>query len=98
MLFFFRLHVNLSNNESVDGNGTIEVALDPVPEREAVSCNLAVLPVESMARWKVGVADNITLKDELLLAGVHIFSGKYINIFFFCILKFSLKICNFVIP
>lgn len=72
------MHVNLSaTNETADGNDTIEVVLDPVPEREAVSCNLAVLPIESMAYWKVGVADNITLKDELLLAGVHIFSGEY---------------------
>lgn len=74
---FIRLHVNLSSNESADGNDTIEVSLDPVPEREAVSCNLAVLPVVSMARWKVGATENITLKDELLLAGVHIFSGKH---------------------
>ncbi|KFM60675.1 hypothetical protein X975_07714, partial [Stegodyphus mimosarum] len=53
------LHVNLSMNESSEEAENMEVVLDPVPEREAVSCNLAVLPIEAMAHWKVGVIDNI---------------------------------------
>ncbi|XP_055927889.1 delta and Notch-like epidermal growth factor-related receptor isoform X2 [Argiope bruennichi] len=70
------LQMNLSSNATYEETEDIDVILDPVPEREAVSCNLAVLPIEAMARWKVRSGENITLKDELLLAGVHVFNVR----------------------
>ncbi|XP_015916381.1 delta and Notch-like epidermal growth factor-related receptor isoform X2 [Parasteatoda tepidariorum] len=66
------LQMNLSGSTEEE----MEVFIDPLPEREAISCNLAVLPVQAMSHWKVGITDNITLKDELLLAGTHIFSVR----------------------